>query len=128
MVTVVEGCVSGDLAVEWMRKAFSGKMQWPFQHAGVDVLEIDIKELGTQLTTQRLQVVNTAYSSNICNLLKYRPAYNYAYVHIAHVTVPVCCSVYSCGMHSMMIVVKVALLVINTFLRGNFSVLFYIHI
>ena len=43
MVTVVEGCGSGDLAVEWMRKAFSGKMQWPFLHAGVDVLEIDIK-------------------------------------------------------------------------------------
>ena len=41
MVTVMEGCGSGDLAVEWMRKAFSGEMQWPFQHAVVDVLEMD---------------------------------------------------------------------------------------
>ena len=124
MVTVMEGWGSEDLAVEWMGETLCEKMQ---QHAGIDVLRNGYKR--TQLTTQRLQVVNTAYSSNICNLLKYRPAYNYAYVQMAH-RVPVCCSVYSCGMHSMMTVVKVALSVINTFLRGKFTVYFstYIYI
>ena len=91
MVTVVEGCGSGYLAVEWMRKVFSRKMQWPFQHAGVDVLEMDIKELRTQLTTQRLQVVNTAYSSNICKNTGLHITMP-MYIYMAH-RVPVCCSV-----------------------------------
>ena len=45
MLAVVEGCGSGDLAVKWMKEALCEKMQWPFQHAGVDVLEMGIKEL-----------------------------------------------------------------------------------
>ena len=46
MVTVVEGWGSGDLVVEWMREALSGKLKWPDQCAGIDGLEMDnYKEL-----------------------------------------------------------------------------------
>ena len=62
VVAVVEGCGSGELAVEWMREALSGKMQWPYQCAGIDLLEMDIKNSATLYYLTSLQMYDIVVS------------------------------------------------------------------